>query len=159
MISRCYCKTSSSYKRYGAKGITVCKEWLNYQNYARWYTTNCPDETWVVDKDILHKGNKQYSPETCCFAPNEINICFTKRESQRGDFPIGVREKDGCIIAQINYMGIKRHLGTFNTKEEAFDSYKIAKEQCIRDYANKYKDKLAENVYNALLQYKVEITD
>lgn len=56
-------------------------------------------------------------------------------------------------------MGAKKHLGTFKTKEEAFNAYKTAKEQCIHDYANKYKDKLDNNVYNALLQYKVEITD
>ena len=27
MLSRCYCKTSTEYFRYGARGITVCDEW------------------------------------------------------------------------------------------------------------------------------------
>jgi len=29
MIRRCYCKESSSFKSYGAKGVTVCDRWLN----------------------------------------------------------------------------------------------------------------------------------
>ena len=159
MIGRCYCKEISSYKAYGERGVIVCKDWLNYQNYARWYEGNCPNEEWAVDKDILHKGNKEYSPENCCFVPAEINDCFTKRLSERGDYPIGVRKKGNSIIAQINYMGKKKHLGSFKTVEEAFEAYKKAKEQCIKEYAEKYKGQITDEVYNALLNYKVEITD
>lgn len=46
---------------------------------------------WALDKDILVKGNKIYSPETCCFVPQEINNLFTKRKSCRGTLPIGVK--------------------------------------------------------------------
>ena len=159
MIGRCYCKETNSYKHYGAIGVTVCKDWLNYQNYAKWYKENCINETWCVDKDILYKGNKEYSPDKCCFVPAEINDCFTKRLSERGDYPIGVRKKGNSIIAQINYMGKKKHLGSFKTVEEAFNAYKVAKEQCIKKYAEKYKGQITDEVYNALVNYKVEITD
>jgi predicted RNase H-like HicB family nuclease len=49
----------------------------------------------------------------------------------------------------------------FDTPEEAFQAYKQAKEAYIKDVANQYyKDgKITENVYNALMKYKVEITD
>ena len=107
----------------------------------------------------MHKGNKEYSPENCCFVPTEINDCFTKRLNERGDYPIGVRKKGNSIIAQINYMGKKKHLGSFKTVEEAFNAYKIAKEQCIKEYAEKYKGQITDEVYNALINYKVEITD
>ena len=48
---------------------------------------------WELDKDILVKGNKIYSPDTCCFVPKEVNTVFTKRQSKRGDYPIGVIKK------------------------------------------------------------------
>lgn len=159
MIGRCYNKTSSGYESYGARGVTVCKEWLNFQNFAQWWEENCYNEQYQLDKDVLNKNSKQYSPENCCFIPREINIMLTSRRSERGDFPMGVRLKDGNIIAQINYMGTKKHLGTFNTVEEAFAAYKKAKETCIKEYADKYKDSLPSKVYNALYNYVVEITD
>lgn len=37
--------------------------------------------------------------------------------------------------------------------------YKKAKEQCIKEYAEKYKGQITDEVYDALLNYKVEITD
>jgi len=81
MLQRCYSKT------YHAKKPTyiecyVTEEWLNFQNFAEWFEKNYnPEimERWSLDKDILVKGNKVYSPETCCFVPYEINNKFTSR--------------------------------------------------------------------------------
>lgn len=34
MMSRCYNKNHNSYRSYGAKGVTVCKEWKdNFENF------------------------------------------------------------------------------------------------------------------------------
>src|SRR3990167_11039700 len=33
MITRCYDKASISYKHYGARGITVCQKWLNFDGF------------------------------------------------------------------------------------------------------------------------------
>ncbi len=159
MIGRCYCSSVALYSSYGGRGVTVCDEWLNYQNFAKWWEDNYLGENFDLDKDIINKSSKQYNPENCCFIPREINTALTTRRSQRGDLPMGVRIKDGAIIAQINYMGEKKHLGTFNTIEEAFNSYKQAKEQCLKEYADKYKEVLPARTYNALYNYKVDITD
>ena len=56
-------------------------------------------------------------------------------------------------------MGEKRHLGSFSTIEKAFEAYKEAKEQCLKDYADKYIDVITDKVYNALYNYKIEIDD
>ena len=64
-------------------GCKVCEEWLNFQNFARWIYDNkyeCDDLE--LDKDLLIKGNKIYSPNTCCLLPHEINyaisMCFDR---------------------------------------------------------------------------------
>lgn len=159
MLNRCYNTKATEYENYGGRGVSVAPEWQNYQNYAKWWEENCPDDSFVVDKDILEKGNKLYCPEKCCFVPSDINTIFTLRNRERGEYPLGVRIKEGKLISQINYMGKKIHLGTFETVEDAFGAYKKAKERCIKEYAELHKSGISDKVYNALLNYKIEITD
>lgn len=83
MLCRCYNKKDNSYKFYGAKGITVCEEWYNYQNFAEW--CHAQDGFWKdgyhLDKDLKVEGNTIYSPLTCQFIPREVNCShLNKRE-------------------------------------------------------------------------------
>ena len=72
-------------------GCTVCEEWLNYSNFKVWYDQNrIKGMALDLDKDILFKGNKVYSPETCCFVPHAINTLFLNGKKNRGDLPLGV---------------------------------------------------------------------
>lgn len=77
MIKRCYDPTNKYYPYYGAKGVTVCKEWHNFQNYAAWYESNYV-ENFHVDKDMKCSNNKIYSPDTCLFVPPATNLQFSK---------------------------------------------------------------------------------
>lgn len=65
MLSRCYNKNQQlRNKTKSYKYATVCEEWHNFQNFAKWYNENyyrVDEEKMVLDKDILHKGNKTYS--------------------------------------------------------------------------------------------------
>ena len=56
-------------------------------------------------------------------------------------------------------MGKSIKLGTFNNPEEAFERYKIYKEDLIQDMAEQYKGKIPDKAYQAMLNWKVEITD
>lgn len=162
ILQRCYDEKYSEYKNYGAKGIVICEEWKNFQNFAKWWHDNWKeymDNTWELDKDILEKESKIYSPETCCFIPSVINIAFTKRNTLRGKYPIGVNKKGNSFIAQLNAGGKKIHLGSFKTPEEAFYKYKESKENYIRELANEYKDFITNKVYDALISYEVKIND
>ena len=114
---------------------------------------------WELDKDILFKGNKIYSPETCCFIPREINQIFPKRDLKRGEYPIGVTRKRGKFSAQLSTKDFNKNLGVFNTPEEAFQAYKSAKESYIKEVADKWKDQIEPRVYQAMYNYQVEITD
>lgn len=55
------------------EGCTVCDEWLYFSNFKKWFDENYI-EGFQLDKDIIIRGNKVYSPQTCCFVPKEINI-------------------------------------------------------------------------------------
>lgn len=82
MLERSYSK-KSHLKRPTYKDVTVCAEWHNFQVFAAWFEDNYNPETmqgWHLDKDILIKGNKIYSSETCCFVPGEVNRCFVCKE-------------------------------------------------------------------------------
>ena len=115
-----------------------------------------------LDKDILIKGNKTYSPEACVFVPKKINSLFTKANNLRGDYPIGVsyfKESDKFKSQYKTMDGKEIHLGLFDTPEEAFISYKNAKEKYIKQIAEEYKSKIPQKLYKAMINYEVEITD
>lgn len=161
MIQRCYNKNTQE-KHASYIGCTVCDEWHNYQNFAKWYDENfysIPNCKMQIDKDILFKGNKIYSPTTCVFVPSQINAVFTKREISRGELPIGVQKSNNRYVSSFTRNKQITYLGYYNTPLEAFQAYKFAKEQYIKQLANKYIKYLPNNLYNALMNYQVEIDD
>ena len=162
VIGRCYdsefhkksptyadCSVSENFKYY-----PYFQEWCNKQ-------IGFNEDGWHLDKDILIKGNKVYSEDTCCFVPQEINGLFIKRDAARGDLPIGVwyHKRDRKYAAQVSRFKENIRLGYFSTPEEAFYTYKTAKELYIKDIANKWKDQVDPRVYEVLMNYQVEITD
>lgn len=165
ILRRCYSKNEKE-KFIAYRDVTVSDEWLNFQNFCKWYDDNyyqVDGEIMHLDKDILVKGNKVYSKETCVYVPVRINSLFVKNDSRRGMLPIGVTydEQVGKYIARCSG-GIKKkteHISTHNTPEEAFHAYKINKELVIKDTANLYRGKIPNKLYEAMINYKVEITD
>lgn len=147
-------------------GCSVCEEWFSFQNFAKWFEENyyeINNERMELDKDILCKGNKIYSPETCVFAPNNINTLFTKRNALRGNYPIGVHLdlKSQKLHSQCRDMirDKKISLGSFDHEIDAFNAYKTFKEKHIKEVADLYKDKIPQKLYDALYRYEVQITD
>lgn len=141
------------------KNVTVCEEWHNFQNFAVWFEENYI-EGFELDKDILVKGNKIYSPDTCCFVPAEINLVMAYKCVKDKKYPVGVhKEKSGRFLAICTIDGKPCRLGMFDTPEEAFQVYKTEKEKYIKKIADKWKDKISNKVYEAMYSYKVEITD
>ena len=52
-----------------------------------------------------------------------------------------------------------KYLGRYNTPEQAFLAYKIAKESYIKEVAEKWRDQIDPRVYNTLMNYEVNIDD
>lgn len=165
MIVRCYDKRyQKNQKTY--EDCAVCNEWHNFQNFAKWYYNNyyeINDERIQLDKDILFKGNKIYSPDTCCFVPQRINNLFTKNNKIRGKYLIGVnynkRKRYKNFSSCLNENGKQKFLGYYETELEAFKVYKKYKEKYIKEVADEYKDKIPKVLYNAMYNWKVEVTD
>lgn len=160
MLSRCY-STSNLKRNPCYLDKQVCKEWHNFQVFSQWMSENYNPETmkgWHLDKDILVKGNKIYSPETCCFVPPDINYIFVRNSGDR-EYPIGVTYKENAFRATLNKKYKSHHIGRFKTPEEAFQAYKIAKEEYIKEIAEEWKNKIPNFLYLLLVNYKVEITD
>ena len=115
-----------------------------------------------LDKDLLIKGNKVYSENTCIFIPREINTLLVKRKASRGECLIGVywSNTSKTFIARVKKnKGKSEWLGFFKTELEAFNAYKQAKESFIKEQASNWKDQIDERAYNALMNYTVEIAD
>ena len=159
MVSRCN-SSKVHQKQPTYKDCEVCEEWRKLSSFKEWFDKHYV-EGWALDKDILVKGNKVYSPETCCFVPQEINTLFVKKQRVRGECPIGVSfcKNNQKFRAQIHKNGKMWGIGYYKTSEEAFYAYKKAKESYIKEVAYKWKSKLDPKVYEALYNYEVEITD
>lgn len=116
-----------------------------------------------LDKDILVKGNKIYSPETAIFVPERINELFSKRNKNNNhnkNLPVGVTlTKSNKFRARCNRKNGSVHLGCFDSKEEAFEAYKQFKEDYIKEVADEYKDKIPKKLYEALYRIEVNIYD
>ena len=170
MLERCYDK------KYHKKESTyidciVCEEWHNFQNFAKWYEENyyeVENEKMNLDKDILFKGNKIYSPQTCIFVPNRINVLFTKSNKVRGEYPIGIHKYSEnrirvlcSIYNKEKARKVKIHLGCFSINEpfKAFTCYKNFKENYIKQVADEYKELIPLKLYKAMYEYQVEIND
>ena len=168
MLQRCY---DSKYhkKRPTYKDCEVSEELHNFQNFAKWYEDNYYEvegERMCLDKDILVKGNKIYSPETCIFVPNTINLLFTKSDKARGKSVIGthccINGKYQVRCSLINPKTGKskqEHLGYYDTQGKAFEVYKYYKEKNIKDVADYFKGQIPDKLYQALYTYEVEIDD
>ncbi len=163
MLSRCY---NDAYKKHRPtyEGCEVSENFKSYEYFYEWChkQVGFGNQGWHLDKDLLVKGNKVYSEDSCVFIPQEVNSLLIKHEASRGEHLIGVCwcKRDKAFVAQINKnKGKHERLGSFKTEIEAFNAYKIAKEAFVKEQAEKWKDKIDIRAYNALMNYTVEITD
>ena len=151
--------------------VEIHHEWYDFQIFAEWCNGNkflnskdSNGKVYHLDKDILIRGSRKYSPETCCFVPQEVNALVLSNRNRRGSLPVGVIycKRDRKYIAHLrdgSTTRVPKNLGYFDTSEEAFYAYKKAKESHIKEVAEKWKGRIEDKVQQALINWEIYIND
>ena len=106
MVQRCTNHKNKRYKDYGARGITVCEEWLDIRNFTEWCNSTYPKlEGYTLDRINNDKG---YSPENCTWSDKTAQVLnrrimknnksgyvgiYWNKDSKKWDAKIGVNSK------------------------------------------------------------------
>ena len=156
MIRRCYDAEYIQFKDYS--DCSVSEYFASFEHFSTWYLSQVGSDqnNWQLDKDLLYKGNRVYSEDTCCIVPHEINNLL-RRYTKNSSTCKGVyyNTKLGKFSAHL----LGKYIGLFATEIEAFYAYKEAKETYIKEVANKWKDKIDPRVYEALMNWTISVDD
>ena len=146
-------------------GVLVTSEWHDFKNFHIWFEEQRDNgwwqHGWHLDKDIISKGKRIYSPENCAYVPPHINLLFVQAFNRHTNFAAarGVNRIKGIAHdtyrASFKAEGKVYQVGDYDSEFEAFFMGKFAKEQYIQDQANKLKDNLNPKMYEALMSYRV----
>jgi len=151
MLVRCYYgKYQDMFPTY--IGCSVISEWHLFSTFKTWMQTQ-DWESKHLDKDILVKANKLYSPETCVFVDARVNTFLAENNAVRGQQPIGVsfHKRDKKYVAKCCPIekGKPRHLGYFDTAEETHAAWLAFKLEQAKILASEQPD---QRVAKALIE-------
>lgn len=162
MLRRCY----SEKERHKFKSYSNCSVSENFKNYSYfydWYNKNCLIDgfQYHLDKDLLSRGNKIYSEDTCSLLPIQINSLLVLDAARRGDYLIGVcfDRKYKKFRAAMGYNGRIKFIGNFDNEMDAHLAYKAEKERYVKSVASIWKHAISSSAYAALMKYTVSIND
>jgi len=159
-LRRCYCPKSHK-KCPTYIGCSVSENFKGYSYFHEWCQTQIGfgQEGFQLDKDLICKGNKVYSENTCLFLPKQLNTLLLASGASRGHLPVGVSVYRDKFSAQCCTGKSSKYIGYFQTTEEAFQAYKQAKEEYIKTQAEQWRQFIDPRAYAALMAYEVLITD
>ena len=139
-------------------GCTVSEEWLTFSNFKNWMMT----QDWEgnqLDKDLLFKGNKIYSPETCVFVTPMVNTFTIDQGAARGDCLIGVCWHKGMSKYKSQcgnpFTGEQEYLGLLTCEQEAHRAWLKRKLELAYELAAIQTDeRIAEALIDRYSNYK-----
>lgn len=161
MLERCY-DEKYQIKKPTYIGCSVIGDWFIFSNFKMWMEK----QDWEgkqLDKDLLVNGNRVYSPNTCVFIHETINIFTTDRRLHRGVWPLGVyfKKANRRFVAQCSNPftgGPQEYLGLFDTPKEAHFAWKARKHSLACQLADS-EYVTDERVANALRKRYAPDTD
>ena len=132
----------------------------DFQAFADWATQQVGYGVpgYQLDKDLLVKGNKVYSPETCCFLPAEINMALIRdRSHKKSGYPVGIfRNHKTGLMAQIRIHDKAIYLASTPTSTETdiahlSQVYEAAKSAYLNALAVEHQLNLDPRAFEALM--------
>lgn len=130
MRDRIFNKNARCYKDYGGRGIKICDEWLNFENFYEWAINNGYQDNLTIErKDV----NGNYCPENCKWATmkEQANnrrtnhfIEFNGKNQSMSDWAKEINIPYQTLKSRINSMGwkIERALTTPVNKKRGKDN-------------------------------------
>ena len=157
MLRRCYSvKLQERYPTY--KGYMVSEDWLTFSNFKSWMER----QDWQgkqLDKDLLLKGNKIYSADTCVFVSSMVNTFTTDCGAARGEWLIGVswhkRSNKFMSLCRNPFTKKLEYLGYFDSEQDAHKAWLARKLELAYELAATQTDqRVAEALINRYSKYK-----
>ena len=141
-------------------GCAVCEEWHLFSTFKSWMEV----QEWEdkhLDKDLLKRGNRVYSPETCVFISGTLNSFMTERGAKRGEYPVGVHlhKPNGKFASQCRnpFTLKKENLGMFDYPHQAHAAWLIRKQQLAFELASVQTNPVvAAALINRYIKYEEE---
>ena len=161
MLQRCF-DARRKVRNPTYKDVTCCDEWLSFGNFLEWVNKEVDYKGkptgMDLDKDIIIRGNKVYSPEACSFVPQAVNKLLHRRSKPKSGLPIGVyyHVGTGKFVSYLGCNSRQTYVGLYETPEEASLSYMAAKEAQIKTVALQHKAILKPAVFESLMNWSVE---
>jgi hypothetical protein len=129
MHDRCENPNNTHYEFYGGRGIKVCERWSGLSGFANFIEDMGErPKNFTLDRTDNSKG---YSPENCRWASRKLQTENTRlsKLNKSGHKGISLFKKTNRWCASIYINGKKKHLGYFNSLDDAVEARKKAQLQ------------------------------
>lgn len=141
MKQRCFNPNSTGYADYGGRNITMSEEWKN--SFTKFYQDVgvAPSPEHSIER-IDVNGNYELGNVVWAIKSVQAHNQRIRRTNTSGFKGISFRKDNKKWAASIAYKGQRRHLGMFNTPEEASEAYELAAAELFSEY----EDVIAPNI-------------
>lgn len=114
MKERCSNKNHIGFKNYGAKGITVCDDWLLFDNFLKWSEKSGYKNGLTIDRK---DANKNYCPNNCDWVSKFKNTQKARRKLTQ-------EQINNIIISLKNGVGYSELARKYNVTPQCIYYYK-----------------------------------